>query len=88
MKFKQKYDHISDFFDLMDAIRGKNNIFQLVFKCKSCEKNKILKSNSRAPTSYLKAHVAHCHPEILNSFLTLRECNKLSGPGSLFIHKI
>ena len=26
----------------MEAIRGKNNIFQIGFKCKSCEKDKIL----------------------------------------------
>ena len=40
----------------MEAIRGKNNIFQIGFKCKSCEKDKIL--NQIVEIHYLnfKAH--------------------------------
>ena len=88
-RFKQKFYHISDFFVLMDAIRGKNS-FQFVFECKSgCEPGKIIKSNSRSPTSNLKAHISTTHPENLNSFLMLRECNKTSsGQSTVFIQKI
>ena len=88
-RFKQKFYHISDFFVLMDAIRGKNNSFQFAFECKVCEPGRIIKSNSRSPTSNLKAHISSTHPENLNSFLTLRECNKTSSTQStVFIQKI
>ena len=87
-RFKQKFYHISDFFVLMDAIRGKNS-FQLAFECKSYEPGKIIKSNSRSPTSNLKAHISTTHPENLNSFLRLRECNKTNSQSStVFIQKI
>ena len=77
MKFKQKFEHLSEFFHLLEAIRGqKDNTFSLRWKCNVCESDKILKSDSISPTSNLKKHVSKCHPETLSSFLTLRDCKK------------
>ena len=76
-RFKQKLAHFSEFYNLMDAIRGQNNTFSLGFQCTSCVK--IIRANSRAPTSNLKSHISKCHPNILNSFLNLRGCNKISA---------
>ena len=73
-KFKQKFTQFSEFYNLMDAKRGQNNTFSLEFQCTSCVK--IIRANSRAPTSNLKSHISKCHPENLNFFLSLRGCNK------------
>ena len=78
MKFKQKFAHLSEFFNLSEAIRGQNNIFSLRWKCNICESGAIIRSASNAPTSNLKTHVSKCHPETFGSFLTLREYNKMS----------
>ena len=74
LKFRQKLAHLSEFFHLSEAIRGQNNIFSLRWKCKICQSDKIIRSASNAPTSNLKNHMKR-HPEILASFLTLREYN-------------
>ena len=73
-KFKQKFNNFSEFFNLMDVKRGQNDTFSLEFQCTSCVK--IIRANSRAPTSNLKSHISTTHPEYLNLFLTLRGCNK------------
>jgi len=73
-KFKQKFTNFSEFFNLMDVKRGQNDTFSLEFQCTSCVK--IIRANSRAPTSNLKSHISTTHPEYLNLFLTLRGCNK------------
>ena len=55
----------------------------------TCDSGKIIKSDSSAPTSNLKKHISKCHPETLSSFLTLRDCNKLSIPSNtVFIQEI
>ena len=67
-RFKQRFAHFSDFFELMDATksntvygRAKKNLYTLAFKCNLClqieQKEKILKSNTQAPYSNLKRHV-------------------------------
>ena len=78
-RFKQKFAHLSEFFHLLEAIRGQNNTFSLRWKCNVCELDKILKSDSISPTSNLKKHVSKCHPETLSSFLTLRDYKKSSN---------
>ena len=77
-KFKQKFVHLSEFFHLYDAIRGKNNVFSLRWKCNICESGQTIRSTSNAPTSNLKTHVSKLHPEHSSSFLTFREYNKIS----------
>ena len=73
----------------MEAIRGPNNTFSFRWKCNKCESGKIIKSHSGSPTSNLKSHFKKCHPETLSSFLTLRDCNKISTPSNtVFIQKI
>ena len=79
-RFKQKLAHFAEFFNLLDVEKGKSiykgaATFSLGFQCTICGKN--VRANSRAPTSNLKSHISKCHPEILNSFLNLRECNKV-----------
>ena len=77
-KFKQKFAHLSEFFHLYEAIRGKNNVFSLRWKCNICESGQTIRSTSNAPTSNLKTHVSKLHPEHSGSFLTFREYNKIS----------
>ena len=78
-RLKQRFAHVSDFFELMDATRShtaygraKKNLYTLAFKCNLCfqieQKDKILKSNTQAPYSNLKRHVDMCHPETLVNF--------------------
>ena len=71
-KFKQKFAYFSDYFHLLEAIRGQHNNFSLHFKCKMCSEYKILKSDSRAPTSNLSKHIDRNHPELSGQFLTPR----------------
>ena len=63
----------------MDAIRGKNDVFNLIFKCRLCTNEKILKASSRCPTSNLKTHANHCHPEISGEFLSSRNKSSTSA---------
>ena len=77
-KFKQKFAHLSEFFHLYEAIRGKNNVFSLRWKCNICESGQTIRSTSNAPTLNLKTHVSKLHPEHSSSFLTFREYNKIS----------
>ena len=71
------------------TISGQNNKFSLRWKCNICDSGKIIKSDSSAPTSNLKKHISKCHPETLSSFLTLRDCNKISIPSNtVFIQEI
>ena len=87
-RFKQKFAHLSEFYDLLDAIRGLNNTFSLQWKCLSCDSEKIIKSDSSSPCSNLKRHISKCHPENLNSFLMLRESHKtLDKTSTLKIFK-
>ena len=76
MKLKQKFAHFSEFFHLLEAIRGQNNIFSLRWKCNVCESGKIIRSHSNAPTSNLKNHVSKCHPETFSSFYQLSTPSK------------
>ena len=69
-RFKQKFAHLSEFFELSDAIRGQNNTFSLGFQCKSCE-DKIVRAASSS-THNLTRHMKNCHPEVAEQFLTLR----------------
>ena len=73
----------------MEAIRGQNNIISYRWKCNACDSGKIIRSGSTSPYSNLKQHISICHPENLNSFLTLRECNKINPPpgNTVFIQK-
>ena len=79
-RFKQRFDHFSEFFNLLASERGKNNGFNLQFKCNLCLSTKIVKSHSSSPTSNLSRHVDRCHPEMSGKFLTIRECNKMNIP--------
>ena len=86
-KFKQKFAHLSEFFHLYEAIRGKNNVFSLRWKCNICESGQTIRSTSNAPTSNLKTHVSKLHPEHSGSFLTFREYNKISTSNNpVFVH--
>jgi hypothetical protein len=75
-RFRQQFDHFSDFFHLLAAIRTQNNMFLLTFKCQLCESERILKSHSKAPKSNLIKHMNTCHPEHSAQFFTPR------GPNS------
>ena len=85
-RFKQRFAHFSGFFNLHDAEKGKNvykgsSTYSLGFQCTICGKN--VRANSRAPTSNLKSHISKCHPEILESFLNLRDVyNKVNSSSS------
>ena len=87
-RFKEKYAYLSEFYKLMEAIRGQNHTFSLGWKCNTCEAGKIIRSHSSSATSNLKKHISKCHPETLSSFLMLRDCNKISIPSNtVFIEK-
>ena len=73
----------------MEAIRGPNNTFSFRWKCNKCESGKIIKSHSGSPTSNLKSHVSKFHLESISSFLTLRDCNKMSSSSNtVFIQEM
>ena len=87
-RFKHRFAHFSGFFNLLEAEKGKNvykgsSTYSLGFQCSICGKN--VRANSRAPTSNLKSHISKCHPEILESFLNLREYNKVSSANSTHV---
>ena len=52
----------------MEAVPGQRDNFALRFKCQLCKKPKIVKSDSKAPTSNLTSHINHCHPECSDDF--------------------
>ena len=67
-RFKQKFAHFAEFYELLEAVPGQRDNFALRFKCQLCKKPKIVKSDSKAPTSNLTSHINHCHPECSDDF--------------------
>ena len=67
-RFKQKFAHFAEFYELLEAVPGQRDNFALRFKCQLCKKLKIVKSDSKAPTSNLTSHINHCHPECSDDF--------------------
>ena len=70
---KENYKHFAEFFELKNAVEGKNGTYNLTFKCLKCLPfDKRINSSTRAPTSNLKLHIETAHNGILSKFLELR----------------